>query len=170
MIVSSDFVWLHFPKCGGVSVQSALKKAFAGRVDVKFDDITDYQNIIWHESIPQRMRRDPSFNIDNRKVVSCIRRLPYWLLSRVLFEAEQAPGFYTATREMLTFGRFHERDGQINKADTYMQMYARPRVDHWVRVENMAGVATAFLSGAAHPNVWAFLFSPCRSYQLARGR
>jgi hypothetical protein len=145
MIIGPDFVWIHFPKCGGVSVQSALKKALKDRADVKFDDITDYQRIIWHQNVPQRAAYDPSFDPSGKRIICCIRRLPYWMLSRVHFEAEQPPGFYTGTREMLVSGNFYERNGRINKADTYMRMYARPKVDYWVRTENLAqDLVTAF--------------------------
>lgn len=137
MIIGPDFVWLHFPKCGGVAVQSALRKIYEGRSDIAFDDIRDYSNIIWHQNIVAREAYDPSFERGDRKIVCCIRRLPHWLLSRVHFEAERAPDHYTATRDMFLRGEFFERNGKTNNADTYVRVYSTPAVTHWVRLEHL---------------------------------
>lgn len=132
-------MWLHFPKCGGVSVDAALRKAFAGRKDIHFDDIKNHSNVIWHQSIKQR-----GAEAANKRVICCIRRLPNWLLSRVHFEAERNPG-YVATREMLLRGAFYENDGRINIEDAYATMYNNPPVSTWIRVENMnEDLAAAF--------------------------
>lgn len=136
MIIGPDFVWLHFPKCAGVAVHSALRKLYGDRDDIRFDDITKPE-IIWHQSVTQRLRRDPASDLLNKKIICCIRRLPDWMLSRVHFEVSRPP-HHVATREMIEAGQFFEQDGQINHADLYASMYSEPRVDHWVRTEHLA--------------------------------
>lgn len=117
-------------------MQNAMRAVFDGRKDVAFDPI-DYANVIWHQNIPAREAYDESFRLGDRRVISGIRRLPHWLLSRVHFEAERSPGFHKATRQMLLRGEFYEHSGVVNRADTYIQMYQQPRVDRWIRTEKM---------------------------------
>jgi hypothetical protein len=143
MIIGPDFVWLHFPKCGGTAVEKALHNIYKGRKDIHFDDLNP-TNIIWHESINLRLKRDPSCNLLEKKIICCIRRLPHWLLSRVHFEASREKKF-VATREMILRGQFYEMDGSINNADIYARMYSEPRVDYWIRTENIKeDLASAF--------------------------
>lgn len=136
MIIGPDFVWLHFPKCAGVAVQAALRKIYSGRKDIQFDDITKPE-VVWHQDVTQRLKYDPSSDLLNKKIICCIRRLPDWLLSRVHFEASRPP-HHIATRELIESGRFVEIDGTPNHADLYARMYSYPRVDKWIRVENLA--------------------------------
>jgi hypothetical protein len=132
MIITPDFIWLHFPKCAGTAIEKALHQICP---DAQFDPI-DPKNVIWHDTIDQRKRRDEYFSIDGKKIICCIRRLPDWILSRVHFEAQRPP-HHIATREMLVNGKFFENNGHINSADTYVIRYDNPRVDRWIRVENI---------------------------------
>lgn len=144
MITGPDFIWLHFPKCGGSATEAALAVIFGGRDDVRFDPL-DPANVIWHHSIEQRRAYDPAFSVGDRKIICGIRRLPHWLLSRVHFEAQRGPGFRVATREMLLRGQFYRRDGEIVQADDRAKRYSNPRVDHWLRLESLASDLAAAL-------------------------
>lgn len=136
MIIGPDFVWLHFPKCAGVAVESALRTLLAGRLDVCFDPI-DPKNVIWHHTVARREKYDDSFRLGRRRVICGFRRLPEWVLSRAHYEAARPPHYRTVSREMLVRGAVYEQDGDINQADTYVRRYADPRVDEWVRTENL---------------------------------
>ena len=118
MIVGQSFVWLHFPKTGGHTVAAAIQAAGRGRGDLVFDDEqADADG--WHDTLLHRMRRDRNFDPTGKLVVSGVRRLPWWLLSRVHYEAARAP-FHCASREMLCRGEFNENNGQVNRADEQM--------------------------------------------------
>ena len=118
MIAGQSFVWLHFPKTGGHTVAAAIQAAGRGRGDLVFDDEqADADG--WHDTLLHRMRRDRNFDPTGKLVVSGVRRLPWWLLSRVHYEAARAP-FHCASREMLCRGEFYENNGQVNRADEQM--------------------------------------------------
>ena len=137
MIISDDFVWLHFPKCAGTAVEHALRTLLAGRPDVRFDPV-DPSNVIWHHTVAKREKYDPSFTLGKRRVVCCFRRLPTWLLSRVHYEATRGPNYRTVTRDMLLKGVVYEHDGTATPANEYAKVFSSPRVDNWLRVENLA--------------------------------
>src|SRR5512138_3887860 len=103
MIISPDFVWLHFPKCAGSAVEGALRILLAGRAGLSFDPI-DPSNVIWHHNVAERENYDRSFSLGERRVLCGFRRLPTWLLSRVHFEASRGPHHRTVTRKMLLQG------------------------------------------------------------------
>jgi hypothetical protein len=133
MIIGPDFVWLHFPKCAGTSVEKALFALYGERDGFHFDAVSAGAPI-WHDTIAMRKERDPTFDIGNRKIIACIRRLPSWILSRVHFEAARQPK-YVVTREMLLVGQFFRETGQVRDADFNARRYGTPRVDAWVRTE-----------------------------------
>jgi len=133
MIVGDKFVWLHFPKCAGHAVDQALKSVLRGRTDVAFD-VADRTG--WHDSLEERQRRDPSLVVDDRAVICGFRRLPYWMLSRVHYEASRPP-YLSATRGMLCRGEFFHQNGQIGKADDYALHYDA-KVERWIRTEHLA--------------------------------
>ncbi|WP_146348352.1 hypothetical protein [Falsiphaeobacter marinintestinus] len=135
MIVGSDWIWLHFPKCGGTSAQALLKKNFSNDNSVQFDKL-DQDNVIWHENIPQRQSRLPEFSVDGKKIVVIFRRLPDWLLSRVHYEASRPP-HHTVTREQLCRGQFLENSGVLNSAEAVFNRFNNPPVDTWVKVESI---------------------------------
>lgn len=137
MIVGPDFIWLHFPKCAGTSIEQALHAIYGGRPGFKFDPVGEGKPEIWHDTIQDRENRDPSFSRGNRRVIVCIRRLPDWILSRVHFEARRPP-YHRAKREMMVSGQFYENNGFINHADRYIKDYTWWPVSHWVRTENAA--------------------------------
>jgi hypothetical protein len=132
MIEGISFIWLHFPKCAGTATEAALRKLYFGLPGYRFDEI-DPANVIWHETIAQRINRDPSFIPGQRMVVCNFRRLPFWIISRVRFE-ESRPPHHAATREMMLSGRFFKNTGEINHADNHVRLYG-DEVHTWIRTE-----------------------------------
>jgi hypothetical protein len=133
VIIGKNFIWLHFPKCAGTELESVLHRNFSSNHDLHFDPI-EQGNVIWHHTIDQRRQYDPTFDVGGRDVICNIRRLPAWLLSRVHFEIARTPGL-KMTREMLLEGKFFEHTGQVNRADSYMMLYSRFPITHWIRTE-----------------------------------
>jgi hypothetical protein len=136
MIVGPNSIWLHVPKCGGHTVEMAIRLAAKGRRDIAFDR-RDPFDPGWHDSIRDRTARQRGFHPAGKIVVAGFRRLPFWLLSRVHFEAARPP-YRCATREMICRGKFYERDGIVNRADNVTRQYSSPPVDRWIRLEHLA--------------------------------
>jgi hypothetical protein len=136
MIVSADFIWLHFPKCAGHAVEHALRRALRGRRDVAFDKRLPHHPG-WHDSVADRTKREVGFDPGGRAVICGFRRLPYWMLSRVHFEASRPP-YLCATREMLCRGEFPQANGQVGRADQHALHYDSSGVDRWIRTEHLA--------------------------------
>lgn len=136
MIIADKFVWLHFPKCAGSEIEGILRKNFGGKKGIAFDKI-DYKNVVWHQNIDDRERTEPSFKLGGRDVISAIRRLPYWLLSRIYFEKARSPDV-VVTREMFLQGRFFEAPRLALPADHYVRKYTSRPVAHWIRTESLA--------------------------------
>lgn len=136
MIQGPDFVWLHLPKCAGTALEAALKEIWQDSPGYRFD-VQDPHNVIWHDDIVRRRRRDPEFDLGGRRIIANFRRLPSWLLSRVHYEAQRPP-HHIVTREMLLRGDLFEQSGALNRADRYALYYNRPPVDCWIRTENLA--------------------------------
>ena len=134
MIYGNNFIWLHFPKCAGVTIEKLISKHFSQRQDIVFDD-QDPSNVIWHHNLKQRLAYDSTFIVDGKDVICCFRRLPYWLLSRIHFEKSRSTNF-VVTRDMFLKGYFFEKNGAMNNANNYAIKYSE-RVDHWIRVENL---------------------------------
>ncbi|RUX09709.1 MULTISPECIES: hypothetical protein [unclassified Mesorhizobium] len=141
MIIGPDFIWLHFPKCAGTTLELALRDLLKGRPAIEFDDIDDTTGR-WHHTIAERQKADPSFDPSGKRVFACIRRLPSWIVSMATFEATRNEHL-VATREMIVRGRCF--DGTyVNCADDYMDLFNMD-VHHWIRTEYLAGdVAKAF--------------------------
>lgn len=135
MIVGSDWIWLHFPKCGGTSAERMLRLNYTSDNSVKFDKL-ESSNVLWHDTIPQRRARDLDFSIEGKRVVAIFRRLPEWLLSRVHFEASRPP-YRRTTREMILNGEFYENSGFVNTCDKTLANFSNPRIDFWIRLEKM---------------------------------
>lgn len=141
MIIGPDFVWLHFPKCAGTTLDLALRDLLAGRPGITFDEV-DHQSGYWHHTIAERKRADQSFDPSGKRIISCIRRLPSWLMSLVLFEAERNPR-HIPTREMIVRGQCYN-GSEVNQADFFMDLFSGD-VNQWIRIEHLAlDVATAF--------------------------
>lgn len=136
MIVGSDFIWLHFPKCAGHAVERALRRGLRGRRDVIFDRRWPHHPG-WHESVVDRQRHEHDFAKHDRTVICGFRRLPHWMLSRVHFEAARPP-FRSPTREMLRRGEFFHQNGRIGTADQHAQHFSGSAVDRWIRTEYLA--------------------------------
>jgi hypothetical protein len=135
MIQGPGFIWLHLPKCAGTSLEAALREIWANNPAYRFD-VRDPQNVIWHENVARRRKRDPSFELAGRRIIANFRRLPHWLLSRVHYEAQRPP-HHVVTREMLLRGDVFEQSGALNRADQYALNYNMPPVDCWIRTENL---------------------------------
>ncbi len=133
MVVGKRFLWIHFPKCAGHTVNDALKIALRGDADVSFD-AQGHEG--WHDTPAGRRLRAPDADLDGRVVISGFRRLPFWLLSRIHYEASRPP-YLSATREMLCRGEFYEQSGLIAKADDYAVQFDSA-VDRWIRMEHLA--------------------------------
>lgn len=134
MIVGPSYVWLHFPKTAGHTVDLALRAAAKRSRDVIFDRRGDYHPG-WHDVLSERAERDPTFDAAGKRVISGFRRLPYWLLSKVHYEAAKPP-YRVPSRDLVVEGRFFEEDGLIGQADLYAKRYCRD-VQRWVRVEHL---------------------------------
>ena len=134
MIVGRRFIWLHLPKTAGHAVEAAIRCAIVAGDGCEFDP-PDFEG--WHDSIPARRARDPAFACDGKVVLAGFRRLPWWILSRVHYEASRPP-FRVATREMLCKGQFFERDGDVFSADDYARGFVASRVNRWLRMEHLA--------------------------------
>jgi len=106
----------------------------------------------WHNSIAERLAEDRSFDPGGKVVISGVRRLPWWLLSRVHYEASRRP-FHCASREMLCRGEFYENNGRVNQADAYMTQFSGEPVDRWLRLENMAEDFISHFEGLLGPRV-----------------
>jgi hypothetical protein len=136
LIVGRNFVWMHFPKTGGHTVAAAIRAAARGREALVLDrpGADDHR---WHDSVTDRQQSERGFDPTGKVVISGIRRLPWWILSRVHYEASRAP-HRCATREMLCGGLYFEQDGSINHADAHMARLGSHPIDRWVRLEHLA--------------------------------
>jgi hypothetical protein len=136
VIVGRSFVWVHFPKTGGHAVASAIRAAGRGRADLVFDEAgaDDHR---WHDSVTDRLATERSFDPAGREAICGIRRLPWWILSRVHYEAARPP-HRCASREMVLRGEYYEQDGSVNHADAHVARLGEHPIDRWVRLEHLA--------------------------------
>jgi hypothetical protein len=149
VIVGRQFVWLHFPKTGGHTVAAAIRAAVANDAGVAFDAPDDAR---WHDCVADRQRSDPTFEVGGRVVVSGFRRLPWWLLSRVHYEAARPP-HRCASRAMLCRGDYFEHDGRVVRADSLVARMGPRPADRWVRLEHLADDFVASFEGLLGPRV-----------------
>ncbi|WP_147405719.1 hypothetical protein [Cereibacter sphaeroides] len=142
VIVAKDWIWLHVPKCGGTSTEKMLHEIYENDPSVVFDPVGPKLPVIWHESVQTRQKKNPAFSAEGRKVIGNIRRLPYWLLSRVHFEVQRNGDAGLVTRAQLRDGKFRGRagpggkPGKLASADDMITNFA-PDVTHWMRTENL---------------------------------
>lgn len=153
MIVGRSFVWMHFPKTGGHTVAEAIRAAADGREDLVFDT-PGVDGHRWHDSIVERRRTERGFDPKGKVVVSGFRRLPWWILSRVHYEASRPP-HRCATRQMLCRGDYYEQDGSVNHADAHVERLGSHPVDRWVRLEHLAEDFVEQFEGLLGPRVRA---------------
>ena len=142
MIVASDWIWMHVPKCGGSSTEGILRAAFKHDASVDFDLVGPGLPVIWHHNLAKRQAADPDFKVGDKNVVANIRRLPYWLLSRIHFEAQRSQAAGLVPRHLFVKGYYREAPGP-NKtpsrprlADERITFYAAGVTD-WVRTEHL---------------------------------
>jgi hypothetical protein len=126
---------MHFPKTAGHTVELALRAATRGRRDIVFDRRGVHDDR-WHDCLEERQLRDRSFDPSGKVVIAGLRRLPWWILSRVHYEASRPPHRW-ATREMIQRGEFFEQSGEVGKADNHALMFARGKVNRWLRAEHL---------------------------------
>ncbi|WP_299557844.1 hypothetical protein [uncultured Sulfitobacter sp.] len=144
MVISDDWIWLHFPKAGGTTTEQILKTTFKDRPDVQFDNLDDKTNPIWHQSLSERRQHNQKIVRTNKLVFANIRRLPAWLLSRIHFEIQRHGKPSEIAREQIIQGRFKvitsaKSDGmqaRIVSADTVMSKFSKD-VSRWIRVERL---------------------------------
>ena len=124
MIYSDDFVWLHFPKCAGVKIETLFRTYFSSDKRI-FQDVVDPVKDplgTWHDSISDRQKRDPNFILGDRVIICSFRRLPTWLESRYSFEFQRSPHLGHRP-ELLLAGEFLEQGGKQHHADRYAKKY-----------------------------------------------
>jgi hypothetical protein len=79
MIVGKSFIWLHLPKTGGSSFSQLLRKIDRDyNCGLVFDDDS---LPLKHDSLELRVKRNPHFNYQEKKIFITIRRLDAWLVS-----------------------------------------------------------------------------------------
>lgn len=134
MVFGKNFVWLHFPKCAGHTVEQALR-SLGGKAGMAFDSRS--LPVGWHDTIEDRRQRNAIDDFSGKQVVCGFRRLPHWILSRVHYDASRPPHL-CATRAMIRRGEFFEAQGEIKRADDYVRHFGRSKVDRWIRTEHLA--------------------------------
>lgn len=82
---------------------------------------------IWHDSVAERMGRQPGFSSTGKTIICGMRRLPDWLYSRHTFEMQRSPGLEHRPEHLLA-GRFLEHTGALGFADDYMRKYLPPDI------------------------------------------
>lgn len=117
MIEHDRFVYIHFPKTGGMKLGEILG-SIPGAVRNPYHH---------HFSIEDRKRADPGWEVGDRMVVVGFRRLPSWLLSRYSFEVHRSPHCHHDPA-LLEQGKFMEENGEQGYADLYAMRWISPDV------------------------------------------
>lgn len=131
MIIGDNFIWLHFPKCGGTITEKILRRHYKCDPSIRFDKI-DPGNVIWHQNVRQRQKTVHE-NLLDKDIISNFRRLPSWIISRINYE-EKRSGLITPPK-MYVEGRFFERSGDISYADKTFNKFSEMPVKYWIRME-----------------------------------
>ena len=125
MIISPDFIWLHFPKCAGTFTENLLRKVIPNEDNrVQFDPI-DPENVIWHHNVKEREKYS-GYIISDKVIICNFRRLPDWIISRIKFEQNRSGKI--VTKDMYIKGNFYEQNGNINSAERVLKKYSEPTV------------------------------------------
>ena len=142
MIVSDDFIWLHFPKCAGTRIESIFRKYYSDDKRIRQDPVgLDVDpTIAWHDSIRKRMKKDTGFSVAGRTIICSFRRLPSWLISRYNFEVQRSPRLNHDPLRLFE-GKFLKQNGTIQHADTIIDRYLTELIEEdqmikYLRVEN----------------------------------
>ena len=149
MIIHPNFIYVHFPKTGGMRMRELLLTIPGA------EEVDDHH----HDSIEDRIERDPfGFKVGNRTVVVGFRRLPSWLASRYAFERQRSPHLPHDPQRLAT-GWFLERDGSDGFADFYARKWASPWLveNHRVLFVRQEHFADDFFSAFSEylPAEWA---------------
>ena len=125
MIIGENFIWLHFPKCAGTFTEILLRKYFGDDKSISFDKI-DPSNVIWHQNVSER---EKMLNIDlsGKDILCNIRRLPFWIISRIRYERNRSGKF--VTREMYNQGKFYTKKGEIISAECVLGRMTEKKFD-----------------------------------------
>ncbi len=134
MIIGKNFVWLHFPKCAGMSVHEIFRINNFPDIQIDIDNVQIDPSVKWHDSIKQREKRE-GISLAEKDIIMNCRRLPEWILSRIFFEEKRSPHL-KHKRENFLLGTFYETNGKTNKADVYLKKYRWESIDKWIRVES----------------------------------
>ncbi|WP_296595033.1 hypothetical protein [Phenylobacterium sp.] len=132
-------------------MEAAIRHAGRGRDDIVYD-VAGADDHRWHDSVAERQAQERSFDPGDKRIISGIRRLPWWVLSRIHYEAARPP-HRCATREMLCRGQFYERDGGINHADAQVGRLSTQTIHGWVRLEHLAEDFVDQFEGLLGPRV-----------------
>jgi hypothetical protein len=122
VIYSEDFVWIHFPKTAGTKIETIFKIYFSNIYQDKINKIINPSSINHHDSIFDRVYKDPHFALGNKCLIVGMRRLPCWLKSRFLFEVNRSPNL-KHDPGLLLYGNFLESNGFQNHADKYIEKW-----------------------------------------------
>jgi hypothetical protein len=124
LIYNADFVWLHFPKCAGTTIEKIFAEYLGDVPGLIQDPVTSQpgNTVNWHDSVKQREEKDAGFRLGDRKVICCFRRLPAWLESRYLFEVSRSPQLPHDPQTLLK-ANFLEHNGYLNNADYYTRTF-----------------------------------------------
>jgi hypothetical protein len=133
MIYNNEFVWLHFPKTGGTSIDKIFRKHFSKEQDLFIDTQSPrrlklgLETPVWHDSLLERKAKNSAFTWNGKTIICGIRRLDTWLQSRFSFEFKRSPGLPHNLEDILE-GHFLERSGLQSSADRYMRKYLPPEL------------------------------------------
>jgi len=125
MIYNEKFIWLHFPKVAGTKIEEIFKKYYSEDRTICQDDIKKLRGngtAPWHDSIKERITYDPSFEIKDKTIIVCIRKLNGWLKSRYNFEYKRTSKL-PHDPNLLLQCKFYEATGFLNNADYYIENY-----------------------------------------------
>jgi hypothetical protein len=74
-------------------------------------------------------------DLSSKAVICNFRRLPYWMESRIRYEAARSG--QPVLREMYVQGRFFDAVGNESFADKTLYKFTERKVNHWIRMEYM---------------------------------
>jgi hypothetical protein len=136
MIYSNDFIWLHFPKCAGTTIAYLFSRYFSSQKNLSQDPVGARLDptVAWHDSISERMKRDPKFKSDERVIIVPFRKLSSWIVSRYNFEVERSPNLNHCA-ELLLEGKFLEANGKTGHADNYVKKYLPASLLHSSKIK-----------------------------------